>query len=104
MQLLQHYGVTITTVTLSRPISSITIHLKPRPVDGSNPVVGMLLERISGGRYARVPLLDGLELKDETPISRDASIEPGTYRVTVQFFKSSGAGRSHLEVHSVTFE
>jgi hypothetical protein len=104
MQLLKHYGAVAAETQLPHDVSRIRIRMKPRPQSGSNPVVGVLIERIAGGKYSRAAVLKDFELKNGEEVVRDAVIPKGTYRVTVQFFRSSAETRTHVEVYSVTFE
>jgi hypothetical protein len=104
MQLLQHYGAVQAQVKLPRDTSSVQIAFTPRPVNGSNPVVGILLERTAGGPYMRQQVLQDEVLQSPQVITKQVLLEKGEYRVTVQYYKSSSADRTQLEIHSIVFE
>lgn len=104
-QILQHYGaLTAKDVKIAKAAHRVTIRLQPRPVDDSFPVVSVVFERRAGGRYVRKDLLTEEVIKDGNDIVRNVPLDPGTYDIGLQFYKSSGRGRAHLEIKSITIE
>lgn len=104
MQLLQSYTSLSTQANLPADASKVTFKLKPRPTNNSFPVVSLLAERTGGGKYLRVPILDKEEVLNDQEGVRQVSLPKGTYKVTLQFFGSTGKDRSHLEIHRISFE
>ncbi|PKO15516.1 hypothetical protein CVU37_12775 [candidate division BRC1 bacterium HGW-BRC1-1] len=104
MQLLAHYGSTSATVTLKNPVTRIIADFKPRPVEDSYPVVFLTVTRTSKGPYFGKKILEKEPILSEGPVSRDVSLEPGTYDVVLGYFGSTKEARTALELRSVTLE
>ncbi|MBX7247380.1 MAG: hypothetical protein K1X53_17945 [Candidatus Sumerlaeaceae bacterium] len=103
MQLLQHYGSITGMISIEKPMTTVSVELKPRPMNGSNPVVNLFAERVAGDKYLRVQIMKDVEIKSEGVFRVGATVPPGTYKVTLGFYKSSKPDRSHLEVHDIQF-
>ncbi|MCX7020493.1 MAG: hypothetical protein NTY46_16185 [Candidatus Sumerlaeota bacterium] len=105
MQLFQHYGSTTATVVLKDDATKARFRFKPRPIEDSYPVVSVIAERIQGGKYLKILLLNNETIFNDQELTKDTIIPVGTYRVTLKFHKSSKENvRSHLELYNMTFE
>ena len=104
MQLVAHYGRLQARADLFRPAKRVRVQLKPRCVEGSQPVVGLLFERRGRGPYIGVTVMVDEPVKDANAIVKDVALEPGLYNVTLQYFKSTGTARTALEIHKITIE
>lgn len=103
MQLLKHYGTVTANIELPHGATREIITLKPRPINGSLPQIRLYLERTSGGPYAQVMLIDNETISNGNPITKDVTIEPGSYRINLLNTASTKPDRPHLEIHSVEF-
>ncbi len=104
MQLLQHYGMLEAEAVLKYDAQQVRVRLKPRPAGDSFPVAGLVLERVAGGKYLKYEVMKDEVVSSGAEIVKQMQIPRGTYRVTLQFFKSSKPARSHLEILRVVFD
>ena len=104
MQLIAHYGSTSATVELKNPTSKVIVDFKPRPKEDSYPVVYLTARRTSKGPYLSKTILEKEPILTDEPITREVSLEPGTYELTIGYYGSTKEPRTALEIRSITLE
>ncbi len=104
MQLFQHYGATSATVDLKSPVTRVTAHFTPRAKGDSYPVVYLTAQRTGLGPHTNTAILNKEAITTADPVSREISLEEGTWEITLGFFGSTNETRTGLELHTIKFE
>ncbi len=103
-QVLKHFGSLSAKAELPGGAVAARITLNARPANGSLPVVSLILERTGGGRYWASRILSDYTVRANDVVTTSVAAPPGTYRVTLQYYKASPPGRPYLELQEVALE